>query len=466
MLKRLAIRLMVMALMFDASPSTGSEPSKWSQVMVGTYPMGNDLTNNQAVDEIRAQLKERAVHKTGEYIIGRQTLSNGEINETIESIQGGLVTVEIQNTEVISHDGQAMVRVTARVSVDERDMAQFLQPENGVEEDPETVAYRLFDRTDIGTGLTSMRDEMSEMKGHIRDVVSELRQNLISSVFITPKPNVNADSSRLHLRVLWQTASPTLLLRKVFGSAFAKRDPHKREAITRGWRGGLVTARGRPHRLRFYIYKSEGPPPKRIPIEETRLMNFGQQEPDAVPPWEMIEYRLNPMEEQTKESLLRQAAFLYLARQQMDIVVRIGEREIRHEVINAYCDKGRRDPVEISAESLRMRNKETFNRWVEACQPHLRVSFVPDAPIGEWYSGKSKIDWIIANEEIPDPDHEFRPGWGTMDITEWDNQLRPSYGDDLPGLGWEFDVNLGPGEDPNTVTVSIQRSDGNVHHKP
>ena len=435
--------MMVLMAMFNGAEA---ENQQWSETMTETYPMGGGLSLDEAIIEIRSRMKRKAVQKAGEYIAGRETLSDHQIEYELDRVQGGTVRIDILDKTVVMREGEPVARVKAEVSVDERDVTRFLERTHGDEQSSPSVSMEVVDRTDsipVGTGL---RDELLDI-AHAADWVGEqLRINFISRLFVEPQPSVDPEKARFRVRVLWQTAAPNLFDLAYLKGGLPPQDPtlrydesnHSASVSDR-----MLTGWGRTHRFTF-LNASSGQA-----LSDTRLMRFDpQRSVFSVPNWEHMRLTIDKMELQTEQSLLKQATFLYLAMEQLDVVVRVGGKVVkRHSLVRAVCNEDRDD--RLQQEDLKLRNKEEFNQWVEDCDPQIVVRFVPDVELGNWYV-PSRRRWMDRDEGTP--------GTGAgLNLDQWNERLESPYGPDFPDLGWEFVVELDGERDPSAVTVSVER---------
>ena len=451
------------ALIFFAELGRAGEPETWSQVMDATYPMGSDTTMAEAMTQLREDLRGRAMAQAGEYVAGRKSLDGEQLSKHLDRVQGGTVSIEMLEREMVMSDGYPALKVRAEVSVNERDVVRFL---NQHQEDRESIRGQVeaIDRSSSMPAASVLDDELKALRKQADKVSQQLRENFAARVFVDPILSVDANKARFKVRVLWQTAAPALFEMDLI-------EPYMvpgwqfdyREYINLRWDNNWpVHLSPKPHR--WYPFLRSG-----LIWDDYIDTLLAEDARDEIPisNWEKLDIWLEPIESNTREALLRQAALLFLAQDQLDVVLEIGDRQYRHPVASGYCadnedihdwleavDTPRSTPPYpdglLGPSELPLRDKEPFNQWNEVCRPTVTMRFTPGT-----YEYEKRGEW----DEFRDPDRiEAQPFGrdGKRVVAQgWSDQMESPH-EDFPGLAWEFTVTLGPDEDPDSVSLFLK----------
>lgn len=113
-MKPIAVTLMGVALMWSAAASA------WETQVSTEYRIGDSESRVMARENAYQALKVEAAGEAKTYIQGTETLSNGELSETIKVMGASLVELDDVETEFsLSDDGTQVMSVTGTASVDE-----------------------------------------------------------------------------------------------------------------------------------------------------------------------------------------------------------------------------------------------------------------------------------------------------------------------------------------------------------
>lgn len=455
--------VVVMALIACYGISSADETKTWSEVLDASYPMGSDTTMGEAMTQLREDLRSRAVARAGEYVAGRTSLNGDQLSKHLDRITGGTVKLEVLERDVMMRQGYPVLQVSARVSVDERDVVRFLN-HNPRKRPSIRGQVASIDRSNSMPAANVLDSELKALREQADQVSRQLRRNFAARVFLEPKLSVDANKARFKVRVLWQTAAPALLEMDLIEPYLVRAQTfdyaeYSRRRYEEQWPVAL-----KPGAHRWHADKFGGP------IWDdymSTILEADARDQVPRPDWEKLDIELKAIQENTPASLLRQAALLVLAHDQLDVVLQIGNREYRHPVVSGYCANDERvhdwmEAVDAPREDqsypegllepgeLRLRDKEAFNNWNESCRPNVAVRFTPSS-----FDISERGDW----DELRDPDHRegspFDDNGRGIASPRWSKQME-SPNEAFPGLAWEFTVTLDSNEDPDAVSVYLE----------
>lgn len=446
--------------------SPGGDASTWSQSMNATYPMGSDTTMAEAMTQLREDLRGRAMAQAGEYVAGRKSLDDDELSEHLDRVKGGTVAIKVLEREVVMHNGYPVLRVRANVSVNERDVVRFLEQHQNKRRSV-SGQVEAIDRSSSMPAASVLDDELQALRGQADEVSRQLRNNFSARVFVDPVLSVDANNARFRVRVLWQTAAPALFEMDLI-------EPYMvpgwqfdyGEYVNKRW-DGKWPVKLMPQAHRWYPFQRSG-----LIWEDYMDVLLAKDEREQVPTpnWEKLSIQLTDIKSNTREAILRQAALLFLAQDQLDVVLEIGDRRYRHPVASGYCaedgevhdwleavDSPRSTPPYpeglLEPSELGLRDKEPFNQWNESCRPTVTIRFTPGT-----YEYSERGDW----DEFRNPDRRAEQPFGRdgeqLVARGWSEKMESPH-QDFPGLAWEFTVKLEPEEDPDSVEVFLESRD-------